>query len=55
MLVTPGSQRVNNIILSRSEGLPGVLDNKGTWPFTFREQGNKRKNITGNTGYVLLN
>ena len=25
------------------EGLPGVLGNKGTWPFTFREQGNKRK------------
>ena len=23
--------------------LPEVLGNKGTWPFTFREQGNKRK------------
>ena len=22
------------------EGLPGVLGNKGTWPFTFGEQGN---------------
>ena len=21
-----------------NEGLPGVLGNKGTWPFTFREQ-----------------
>ena len=26
-----------------SEGLPGVSANKGTWPFTFREQGSKRK------------
>ena len=25
------------------EGLPRVLGNKGTWPFTFREQGYKRK------------
>ena len=24
-------------------GLPGVIGNKGTLPFTFREQGNKRK------------
>ena len=26
-------------IITSSEGLPGVLGNKGTWPFTFREQG----------------
>ena len=22
-----------------TDGIPGVLGNKGTWPFTFREQG----------------
>ena len=27
----------------KSEGLPEVLENKGTWPFTFREQEKKRK------------
>ena len=27
------------------EGLPGVLGNKGTWPFTFREQGISKNNF----------
>ena len=31
------------VSLSIKVGLPGVLGNKGTWPLTFREQGNKRK------------
>ena len=26
-----------------SEGLPGVLGTKGTWPITFRGQGNEKK------------
>ena len=29
------------------EGLPGVLGNKGTWPFTFREQGIFSNNFKG--------
>ena len=29
------------LILFISEGLPGVLGNKGTWPMSTREQGNK--------------
>ena len=40
-----------------AEGLPGVLGNKGTWPFTFREQGNKRKIKlgTGEQKHILGN
>ena len=26
-------------LFDKKEGLPGVLGNKGTWPFTFGEQG----------------
>ena len=36
-----------------SEGLPGVLGNKGIWPISTREQGYKgkgTKNVLGNTG-----
>ena len=28
-----------------SEGIPGVLGNKATWPFTFREQGISSNNF----------
>ena len=30
------------------EDLPGVLGNKGTWPFTFREYIREQKDILGN-------
>ena len=33
--------------VSYSKGHPGVLGNKGTWPFTFREQWNKSKRKLG--------
>ena len=38
-LAMPDTPTTLSVYPSISEGLPGVLGNKGTWPFTFREQG----------------
>ena len=40
-----GSDRLVVMETMINEGLPGVLGNKGTWPFTFREQGISQKNF----------
>ena len=40
----PGnSHALGGSLMPVSEGLPGVLGNKGTWPISTREQGNKDK------------
>ena len=43
--------------ISTPEGLPGVLGNKGTWPISTGEQGNKAKYLReqGNKKNVLGN
>ena len=38
-------------IVSNIEDLPGFFENKGTWPFTFREQKENKTGITGTKAY----